>query len=255
MSFMPSATRFRRVHSILGFILLIAYLCNCTSAGNRDSLSSDSSAVVQETEMMTDNDADPQSDDIMLVDDADGNVITTEYEALYAQITGVQDSFLSVTINSSQYEASFDATWYFDKSFLPVYYHESWNLEGTEGTVEYLVQDNLVMCAQVENYNGVETETTTWCRNTGGEKKIYVDNPEEPSVESVSADFASYSQQELRRYLDILKSLLREGEITTEWEDAYMIRVENVMNAGPEQEVVEYTEVTIPKELYDEFVN
>lgn len=127
-------------------------------------------------------------------------------------------------------------------------------MEGNGGTVEYLVEDNIVVCAQVEDY-GSENDTTM-CSATSGSKSFYTeDNPEEPTAETVPSDFATQCQQELSRHLNTLKELLNEGEITTEWEDGYVVHLENVFNAGPETEVVEYTEVTIPRKVYDEFKN
>lgn len=240
-------------YRLLCFIIT-AGLWHCTATEKHNTHSSDSVADFSVTDTLPYDAAEP-GEEITLNDGEHDSNVSRAYELFSLRISAQEDSFYTVTITSSQYEAGSDATWHFDASSLPVYYNESWHMEGTEGTVEYLIEDNEVVCARVEDYYGSGNEVTLWCAHTGGEKNSYTDNADEPMVEALPEDFPNLCQQELSRYLDILKSLVREGAIVTEWEDAYVVRVENVMNTGPEQEVVEYTEVTIPKMLYEEFRN
>ena len=68
-------------------------------------------------------------------------------------------------------------------------------------------------------------------------------------IELLPPTFGTNQNEELARNVDILKTLLKEGEIVEEDEGSYTIRSEHQVDVG--MEVTESVEVRIPKALYD----
>lgn len=172
------------------------------------------------------------------------------YSDLYLAITDSIESFFQVPVVTSEYESRADVIWYFDKSFAPRYFKETWSMEGTEGSTEYIIENDRVVCALENESYGSGSSTTKWCTTTGGIVSTWKDGTDDPENTLAPDDFGKNSNEELSSYMSILKALLKDGEIKEDSDNVLTIRLENTINIG--EEVTQYTEVRISRVLYDE---
>lgn len=108
-----------------------------------------------------------------------------------------------------------------------------------------MITGGSIVCAQIEELNSLEK----WCSNTGGTATTWDDMTGNESIELLPANYASTLAAELEHQMDILKSILEDGEIVEEDEDSVKVRIENKVDVG--MEYTESVEVFIPKELYE----
>lgn len=227
------------------FIVMIG----CSSSGNQETATNDSTTLNDTLDVAAF--ADEESDEVDQVneDDEEGND-TSQLEITFDETAGLvferQEPYYTVSITTSQYEASSDVTWYFDGDFYPIYFKETSAMEGTEGSVEYFIEDGVVVCALVEESYGDGGSTEKWCVATGG--TITQSDSENPEISA--PDFGSTCNSNLKRYLDILKAILAEAEVESETEDSYSLAIVNTTQIG-ESEVEESTRVNIPKKVYE----
>jgi hypothetical protein len=176
---------------------------------------------------------------------------TSQLEITFDETAGLvfdkQEAYYTVTITTKQYEASSDVTWYFDNNFSPIYFKEDWASEGNEGSTEFFIEGGNVLCAATLESG----EEKKWCRTTGG-LRMYDGGSGDLLTELLPSEYGKTVNEELSRYLDILKALLKEAEITQQDGDSYTLRIEKTVDVGID--VQESTEVTIPKKVYKELV-
>jgi hypothetical protein len=177
---------------------------------------------------------------------SDTSQLNTEYDHVRDNILKDEDAYYQVFITTSQYEGRSDVTWYFNAAYEPCYFNESWSYEGRDGSTEYLIENNDVVCAWIEENNVTEK----WCSTTDGITTTWDEETGEAVIVLLPATFASTLHDALARYLDTLKSILAEAEIIEEDEGSYTLRSESSVDVG--MEVTEYVEVRIPKELYEQ---
>ena len=178
---------------------------------------------------------------------------TSQLEITYDETAGLvfdrNELFYTVTITTSQYEASSDVTWYFDKDISPIYFKETWAAEGNEGSTEFFIEGGDVICASSQE----STEEIKWCRSTGG-IRIFDGGSGDLLSELTPVEYGTDCNAELTRYLGILKSILSEGDQTAEDETSYSFIIAKTSEIGG-QEVHESTEITIPKKVYEKIKN
>ena len=224
--------------------LLVVGLVACTSSGNKDT-AQDSTAVhdtvpTQSLQPATDLVEEGQQE----ASEGSG-MLGKRFDEVKEACRVDSINYFTVTITTSQYEASSDVTWYFDKSFSPRYFKMTWSAEGNEGSTEYFIENKTVVCAlDVEG-----DEEKRWCSTTGGIRTVGSEANGNNKSESLAADYNKLCNDDLKRYLGILKSILKEGEVTEKDENFYTIRTEHKMNVGVE--VTESVEVRIPKKVYE----
>ena len=177
---------------------------------------------------------------------SDTSQLNTEYDNVRDNILKDEDAYYQVFITTSQYEGRSDVTWYFNAAYEPCYFNESWSYEGRDGSTEYLIENNDVVCALIEE-NDV---TEKWCSMTDGISTTWDEETGEAVITLLPVTFAATLQDELARYLDTLKSILADAEVIEEDEGTYTLRSESSIDVG--MEVTEYVEVRIPKALYEE---
>jgi hypothetical protein len=227
-------------------LLLSIVMIGCSSSNNQETSSSDSTALNDTLDVHAF--ADEESDEIAEEEDTASD--TSQLEITFDETAGMvferQEPYYTVTIVTDQYEASSDVTWYFDDEFSPIYFKESWSAEGNEGSTEYFAPAGSVECAYSEEYNTVDK----WCKSTGGTRSTINDESGEANVELLPSDYRITVEGELSRYLDILKAILSEAEVTDEDENSYTLAITETTEIGG-NEVKESTTVHIPKKVYE----
>lgn len=230
----------------LSYLLFSLLLVACSSSGNQDTTTNDSTALNDTLDVPAF--ADEESDEIE--EDEEMTSDTSQLEITFDETAGLvferQEPYYTVTIVTSQYEASSDVTWYFDNEFSAIYFKESWSAEGNEGSTEYFAPAGSVECAYSEEYNTIDK----WCKSTGGTRSTVNDESGETTVELLPAEYHTTVAGELSRYLDILKAILTEAEVSDENENAYTLVIAETTEIGG-NEVKESTTVHIPKKVYE----
>jgi hypothetical protein len=228
-------------------LVLIFTIFACSPPQNSEQTSQDSTAVdtvksVPPTDELV---GEPTIEEIP---SSDTSMLDEKYSEYRQMIADSSEFYYEITIGTNQYEAVSDVTWYYDKSFSPRYFKETWSMEGTEGNTEYIIENDVVVCALVDESYGNGSSTTKWCRQTGGTISTWSDDVTDPVIAQVAPDFSKKSKEELDRYVGILKNLVRES-VTSESDNIYIIRLENKVDVG--QEVTESTELRIHKKVYN----
>ncbi len=180
--------------------------------------------------------------------------VESRYEKVSQKIMEGVESFYQVTITTNGYEAMSDLTWYFDKKFSVRYFKESWSMEGQDGTTEFFLVDDSVVCVFEEESGGMGTTTIRVCEEIGG-KETTGNYGETPVDESLPASYLNTKRKVIDDYLGELLSLLGGNEITETGEETYTIKIENTIDVGQEETATETTTVTIPKMLYEKLLN
>ena len=231
-------------------IFLLALMLAACSSGNKEAGSQDSTAMNDTLDvpaMADDESITVQSEDITEVEMSDTSQLEITFDEAAGLVFERMEPFYTVSITTSQYEASSDVTWYFDLDFSPIYFKETWSAEGNEGSTEFFIKDDKVVCAVTQETN----DEKKWCYTTGGIRVYYEEEGSgDPLVDLLSLDYGRVCNEELERYLDILKSILNEADQTGEDENTYTFIIAKTSEIGG-NEVHESTEITIPKKLYE----
>lgn len=231
------------------FFLLV--LAACASSGGKETASQDSLTAANDTTIA---DIAREDETIGEVEEESSEEMrdTSQLEITFDETAGLvfdrNELFYTVTITTSQYEASSDVTWYFDKDISPIYFKETWSAEGNEGSTEFFIEGGDVICASSQE----STDEIKWCRSTGG-IRIFDGGSGDLLKELTPAEYGTDCNTELTRYLGILKSILSEGDQTAEDETSYSFIIAKTSEIGG-QEVHESTEITIPKKVYNELM-
>lgn len=224
-------------------ISLMALSLAACSSGNKeaDSVDSDSSGDTVITAMVP---ADDPTVTSAVVVTGDTSQLIARFDEISEVNASNSDNYYTVNITTQQYEASSDVTWYFDENFLPRYFQMSWASEGNEGSTEYFIVQNEVVCAREED----NRQTKTWCNTTGGTLTTWDESTDTSTTTLLETDFATTCNDNLEQYMYTLTAILKEGEITDKDENSYTVRIEKTVDVG--NEVKESTEVKIPRKLY-----
>jgi hypothetical protein len=228
-------------------LFLALVLIACSTSGIKETTATDSTASLNDTL------------DVAALPDEESNALaeteivmgdTSQLEITFDETAGLvferQEPFYTVSIVTKQYEASSDVTWYFDTDLAPIYFKETAASEGTEGSVEYFIEDGDVKCALVEESYGDGGSTEKWCSTTGG--TMTRSNAE--TSELLPAGTGTNYNSNLKRYLDILQAILGEAEISDQDENGYTLVIKRTTEIGG-IEVEESTLVTIPRKVYE----
>jgi hypothetical protein len=228
-------------------ITLLALTFACTST-NQEASSQDSTVV----DSISTSEVANQS-----VDEVAVNVVETEplqdtsqlatvYDQQLVLATNDESKYYIVSVTVSQYEGGADVTWYFDKELSPRYFKERWSMEGNDGITELMISNGSVVCSFMSN---THTEDK-WCVQNGGLHTVWGDDT---IVRLLERNYGETVAKELDDNFTTLKNILKDGKITSESSDSYIVRIEQTIDVG--QEVTEYTEVDIPKMVYDKLMN
>jgi hypothetical protein len=222
--------------------LLTLTIVACSSSGNNEAGSQDSTSGSNTITALPEEESTLAAQVVVTGD-------TSQLNARFDEISGANSTasgnYYTVSITTRQYEASSEVTWYFDDTFLPRYFSMSWAAEGNEGSTEYFIEQNEVVCALVEEYN----ETSKWCNTTGGTRTIWNESTDISNTELLEADFVTTCDERLEQYMSTLTDIVNEGKIIEKDENSYTIRIEKTAEVGIE--VTESTEVKIPKKVYE----
>jgi hypothetical protein len=226
-------------------LLVLTFACTAANqeTSSQDSTAIDSFAVVDSTRI-SDNEVEEPSEDNE--GDQDTSRISEVYDEQLVLATNDESKYYTVSIRVSQYEGGADVTWYFDKELSPRYFKETWSMEGNEGSTEILIENGSASCLSKSDNQTEET----WCAKTGGIKRGSYEGRDEKTL--LPADYGALATKEFEDNLSTLKSILKDGTITSESPDSYVVRIEQTVDVG--QEVTEYTEVDIPKAVYNELM-
>lgn len=231
------------MYKSLIILALILTLTGCSSpAGSKEIISNDSAGLPVNppihqqgtTELLRERSV-----------EEDTSQLNTHYDELREAILLDADALYQVSVSTKQYEAVSDVTWYFDSTYTPRYFNRTWSAEGRDGSAEYVINGGAVDCAQIEELNSLEK----WCRHTGGTLTTWNDMTGDESITLLPSTYGVTLSDALEHQLDILKSILKEGEIVEEDESSVKILLENRVDVG--MEYTESVEVSIPKELYE----
>jgi hypothetical protein len=226
-------------------LLVLTFACTAT---NKETSSQDSTAV--DTVAFVDPVANSGSEVEQTSDpdeaDQDTSSLTTVFDEQLALITDDESKYYRVSVRVSQYEGGADVTWYFDKELSPRYFKETWSMEGNEGSTEIMIADGSAVCLSKSDNQSSER----WCAKTGGVNTTYYDDRDEKTT--LGDDYGTSATKEYEDNLSTLRNILKDGTITSESTDSYVVRIEQTVDVG--QEVTEYTEVDIPKLVYDELM-
>jgi hypothetical protein len=223
-------------------IVLFALCLGACSSGSKQESSVDASPGDSDT--ATTAPAEVPTLTTGLVVTGDTSQLNGRFDEISEAIASGSDTYYTVSVTTRQYEASSEVTWYFDDTFLPRYFKMSWAAEGNEGSTEYFIEQNEVVCATEEENN----QSKKWCASTGGIATTWNESDDSSTTALLEADFATTCNDQLEQYMSTLTALLKEGEITAQDENSYTIRIEKTMDVGTE--VTESTEVNIPRKLY-----
>lgn len=222
--------------------LLTLTIVACTSSGNNEAGSQDSTSV---SDTITAALPEEEATLVTQVVAGDTSKLSARFDEISEANSTASENYYTVSITTRQYEASSEVTWYFDDTFLPRYFSMSWAIEGNEGSTEYFIEQNEVVCALVEEYN----QTSKWCNTTGGTRITWNESTDTSTTELLEADFVTTCDERLEDYMSTLTDIVNEGEITAKDENSYTIRIEKTVEVGIE--VTESTEVKIPKKVYE----
>jgi hypothetical protein len=232
---------------ILSVLLALTFACTSThqETSTQDSTAVDNTVSSISTTETTNtlNVEEETSDATESVQDS--SQLITIYGEQVALATNDEAKYYIVSLTVSQYEGIVSATWHFDKTLSPRYYNESWSFEGNEGVNEMIIENEAVVC-MLESDNYSEEK---WCAQTGGMKS---EGEEEVTVSSLPPDYNTTADRRFEERFNVMKNVLRGGKIISDSPDSYIVRVESTVDVG--QEVTEYTEVDIPKVVYDKLM-
>jgi hypothetical protein len=232
-----------------GIFLAIVWMAGCskpssTETATADTVQTDSSAYeLAEYEMETE-----------MEEVSEGNEVDLElyYDERSHIILNEGEFFYQVNIVFNGYESMSDVTWFFDKEFSVRCYKQNWSMEGQEGSEEFFLRNDSIICMMEIETGGVGTITTRVCTEVGG-MKTTENYDQDPVNEPVPANYLDDKRKEFDRYLQTLKDLLGGVEVTEPDAETYTLKIENVVDVG--QEVTETTTITIPKALYEKLTN
>jgi hypothetical protein len=183
-------------------------------------------------------------------DDNEGNQDTSRLSVVYdeqlALATNDESKYYIVSIRVSQYEGGADVTWYFDKELSPRYFKETWSMEGNEGSTEIMIDSGEATCFSKSDNQSDEN----WCAKTGGINSSSYEGRDERTL--LPTNYGTLATKEFEDNLSTLRNILKDGTIMSKSPDSYIVRIEQTVDVG--QEVTEYTEVDIPKAVYDELM-
>lgn len=226
--------------------LLLFLLFACTSGKNNEPTSSNStfqdSTLVLENPIVSEPIAEQESSNLS------GEKINIVLDQCRKNINDSIDNYYTITISTSQYEASSIVTWHFDKNFSPRYFKDDWAMEGTEGSTEFFIDNNTMKCAFESESFGTGSTATSWCNETGGVRITHEDESGTDTTETLPANYNQQLEESFNRYFSVLKTLLKEGKVEDENVDPYTIKIENKPYEG--DEFTEVTEISIPREVY-----
>jgi len=223
------------------FCLLLA--AACSPSANKESELADSLALTDTLDV-----PDLPDETTTVEADADTSQLVSYYEAKAQATADQEENFFRVTIETSQYEATSHVTWFFDKSFSPRLFSQSWAAEGNEGSREYFVQDGQVVCAsQDDGY-----ESFKWCAATGGKRSQLSGDNNQTTTELLPDTFGAECNESVNVFLNTLIQILKDGQITNPGENTYAIKIERPFEE--DSEFVETVEVSIEKTLYEKLV-
>lgn len=164
-----------------------------------------------------------------------------------------RDDYFQVSISTQQYESASDVVWYFDKRFAPLYFKDDWSMEGTEGTSEFFIRNNVPVCVFEYQSNGSRKEETSWCKETGGERIIYGSTENDDTTERLPEDYAAKIAQSFELAKTALTGLLKSAEREGDDSDVLRLKIENQADEGAEYS--ETVTIEIPKALYEAMVD
>jgi len=225
-------------------IFIALLILGCAPSGNNDSETTDSLALADTMDVPSL----PDDETYNTSPAGDTSQLASYYEAK-AQATADQEgNFFRVTIETSQYEATSHVTWFFDKSFSPRLFSQSWAAEGNEGSMEYFVEDGQVVCAsQDDGY-----ESFKWCTGTGGTRSQLSGDNNQTTTELLPDTFGAECNESVNVFLNTLIQILKDGQVTNPGESTYSLKIERPFEE--DSEFVETVEVSIEKALYEKLV-
>jgi hypothetical protein len=223
--------------------LVLTFACTAANqeTSSQDSTAIDSFAVVDSTRISDDEVEEPSEDN---KGDQDTSRVSEVYDEQLALATNDESKYYIVSIRVSQYEGGTDVAWFFNKNLSPTYFKETWSMEGNEGSTEILIENGSASCLSKSDNQTEEN----WCAKTGGINRSSYEGRDEITL--LPVDYGTLATKEFEDNLSTLKSILKDGTITSESPDRYIVRIEQTVDVG--QEVTEYTEVDIPKAVYNE---
>ncbi len=223
--------------------LAIVLLWGCSTSEKQSSAVEDSTAATDSVSGIEE----VSNEDLATDEDVpeDTSALDDRFTAWKDAVDSAKDTLLEVSVNTKQYEASSDVTWYFDSDINPVYFYESWSVEGNHGSTERIVKDGSVVCSTVEE----NSTTEKWCVSTGGLRTMADENSGEESKTYLDDVYGNEQTASLKNDLATLTSLLREAEVTEQDDESLTLRIEEVVNHG--EEFTEYVEVRIPRKVLE----
>jgi hypothetical protein len=226
-------------------LLALTFACTATNqeTSSKDSTTVDSIVIVG-SDSISVNEVEKPSDDNE--GDQDTSRLAAVYDEHLALATNDESKYYIVSIRVSQYEGGTDVTWYFDKELSPRYFKETWSMEGNEGSTEITIENGAATCFSKSDNQSDEN----WCAKTGGVNSSSYEGRDERTL--LPSNYSTLATKEFEDNLSTLKNILKDGTITSESPDSYIVRIEQIVDVG--QEVTEYTEVDIPKAVYDELM-
>lgn len=223
-------------------VFLFLSLTACTGTATRETFDTTTVADSVPPEFSVQDEPIEAASDIIV---SDTSKLGARYDEVFQAFETAAENYYRINIVTSQYEASSEVVWYYDNSFEPKFFGMSWSAEGNEGKTSYNIENGKVVCAKEEDNQAEEK----WCSTTGGIRTTWREDSPDGTKEPLAADYGKNSNESLERYLNILKSILKEGELTEQDEETYSIKIEKTVNYG--EDFTESTEVTIPKKVYD----
>lgn len=223
--------------------LFLLTLIACSSSENKNIATQDSTMIADTTAAVSKFVEDVAQEKEFVDGDT---TLEGRYAAWKDRIDMMKDTLYEVSMTNKQYEASSDATWFFDAEMNAVYFSVSWSMEGTGGFTELIAMESTVFCSTVEENSTNEK----WCRSTGGVRTTMDDNSGEETKTDLEYDYGNQQSERLRDELTTLSAFLRDAKVVEEEDGWLKLRIEKVVNYG--EDFTEYGEVRVPRKVYEE---
>ena len=188
------------------------------------------------------------------------DLVSAQFERVYKELADSANYYkVSMADYFDEYEGQNEiwfTTWYFDKAFSIVYARHTDQTGGMERpyVTEYIIREGSIVCVKEDSDDSgkaYERTVVLWDRQAGCVRmgiKSY-GNPV-ISKEPMVANYAATTQKSWEVNLSTLKQTLEKGGDQDPVSDTYSIRIEEPKPS----ELLDYTEVTIPKPVYDKLM-
>jgi len=251
-----SINHFMKTEKCLLFITLIIF-AGCNQPGTKGDTTDSTQLTTESVPLETLRPAETivKSEPTPVISDSAANALNAFVASQFKNVLADSSKYYKVEMEDyyDEYEGQDEMkkyTWYFDKEFSIAYCKYSYQNGAMfkPDVIEFIARNDSVICTRETSFvYDEDVITTLWDVQNGG-VTINQSRYSDEKIESIATDYGKTKQNSWEVHLDALKGALEnDEEPRTGDEDVYYI-----MNRRPKHaELVDYTEVIIPKAVYD----